>query len=348
MIRKAFIYVRGQDCASASYGADGGRFARRLRAGRYTHFWGVSMKRLELFPVLVVGMFAVSCAVQEEGPTVQSEAEVNVENGVVEVAGGRLYYEIAGAGEPVVLVHGNFGDRRHWDDQFSAFASRYRVLRYDVRGFGKSSLPVEGVAYADHEDLAELLKHLDIPSAHVVGFSMGSGIAIDFVFAYPSMSKSLVSVGPWVFGYSSPTANDLFQDLAEVTSVLEDQGVPAAVDYSMTQTFFNETIRDPLTQNRVRAIMNDFPFWSFTHENPGRRLKPRAVERTDRIDIPTLIVTAEHDVPVCLEIADFLEQTVPGSKKAILSRTGHFMMMEKPNEFNRILLNFFERTREPT
>ncbi len=306
------------------------------------------MRLVNFLPFVVLGALIFGCSAEEPGSGVLPENEASVDSGVAEVAGGQLYYEVAGAGDPVVLVHGNFGDRRHWDDQFEAFASRHRVIRYDVRGFGKSSLPVEGVAYSDHEDLSELLKHLGIPSAHVVGFSMGSGIAIDFVIAYPHLSKSLVSVGPWVSGYSSPHADELFRDFSEITSVLKDQGVPAAIDYCMTKTFFNETIREAETKNRVEEIMEDFPFWSFTHKSPDQPLKPVAAERTDEIDVPTLIVTAEYDVPVCVEIADFLEQTVPVARKVDLSGTGHFMMMEKREEFNQILLDFFESTKGAT
>ena len=64
-----------------------------------------------------------------------------VETGTVEVKGGRLYYEVAGSGPVVVLVHGGFGDRRMWDAQFRELAKRYRVVRYDHRGFGKSPAP---------------------------------------------------------------------------------------------------------------------------------------------------------------------------------------------------------------
>ena len=59
------------------------------------------------------------------------------------VTGGRLYYKVDGRGEPIVFIHGNIGDHRHWDKQFSVLANNYKVIRYDVRGFGKSSVPEE-------------------------------------------------------------------------------------------------------------------------------------------------------------------------------------------------------------
>ena len=98
-----------------------------------------------------------------------------MQSGYAEVAGGRLYYEVEGSGDAIVLIHGNFGDRRHWDQQVDAFTRDYRVVRYDVRGYGKSSLPVEGDPYASSEDLAALLDQLGISRVHIAGWSMGSG-----------------------------------------------------------------------------------------------------------------------------------------------------------------------------
>ena len=99
----------------------------------------------------------------------------------------------AGSGAPLVLIHGFTLDMRMWDDQFTPFAERYRVVRYDVRGFGKSAVPA-GAPYTNADDLAALLDYLDISSAAIVGLSMGGGIAIDFALAYPAMTRALIPV----------------------------------------------------------------------------------------------------------------------------------------------------------
>jgi pimeloyl-ACP methyl ester carboxylesterase len=119
---------------------------------------------------LLVSVVVPSFVVAQERPA--------IDRGVAEISGARLYYELAGSGDPVVLIHGGWGDIRYWDEQFTVLARKYRVLRYDVRGYGKSSPPVEGMAYSDQEDLANLLDHLRIRNEHVVGFSMGSRIAV--------------------------------------------------------------------------------------------------------------------------------------------------------------------------
>ncbi len=93
-------------------------------------------------------------------------------------------------------------------------------------------------------------------------------------------------------------------------------------------------------------IVKDFSWWYFKQEDPRLPLKPSAADRLNEIVVPTLIVTAEYDIPACLEFADLLERTVPNSRKLKFADAGHFMMMEKPEAFNRALLDFFASTRK--
>lgn len=262
--------------------------------------------------------------------------------GFAELEGGRLYYQATGSGDAIVLIHGNAGEHRHWDAQFDALAKEHRIIRYDVRGFGQSSLPVEGESYSDHSDLAVLLDHLGIGNAHVAGWSMGSGIAVDFALAYPDRTKSLSCVGPWVFGHSSPAQKAMLADIAQVGAAIAEGGLGAAVHAWMNAPFFSAEIVDPSTGERFRQIAADYSFWALSHRSPRRVLEPRAAGRTSEIRAPTLILTAEHDVPVCLEIADLLNESVPNSRKVIMDGTGHLLHMEKPEKFNRHLLDFIE------
>ena len=115
--------------------------------------------------------------------------------------GASLYYEILGEGEPLVLLHAGIADRRMWDEQFGAFAERYRVVRYDRRGFGRSALVED--PYSHHDDLRGLLDHLGIERASFVGCSMGGGAVIDFALSNPERARALVLVGSAVSGVES-------------------------------------------------------------------------------------------------------------------------------------------------
>ena len=99
-----------------------------------------------------------------------SSARMRPERGFANVAGTRLRYEVAGSGRAVVLIHGGAMDMRMWDDQMEPFAQRYRVVRYDVRGHGRSALP-SGESYSRPDELKALLDHLGIRHAAIVGFS---------------------------------------------------------------------------------------------------------------------------------------------------------------------------------
>ena len=90
------------------------------------------------------------------------------QSGFAEVNGTRIYYEVAGSGHPLVLIHGFTLDARMWDDQFETFAQYCQVIRYDMRGFGKSAFPVPGESYTHADDLKALLEHLGIAHAYVL------------------------------------------------------------------------------------------------------------------------------------------------------------------------------------
>src|ERR687894_2826224 len=122
-------------------------------------------------------------------------------SGFAEVNGAALYYETMGAGEPLVLLHAGIADRRMWDRQFEALAERYRVVRFDRRGFGRS--PLTDGPYAHHEDLRGLLDGLGIERASLVGCSMGGAAAIDFALRYPERVRAMVLVGSAVSGAES-------------------------------------------------------------------------------------------------------------------------------------------------
>jgi 3-oxoadipate enol-lactonase len=97
--------------------------------------------------------------------------------GTIETSGGPLYYEVAGEGHPLLLVHAGIADHRMWDDQWDEFASRYRVIRYDLRGYGNTSLLDRG--YSNRQDIHDLLTHLGVDKTYIIAVSRGGQIATD-------------------------------------------------------------------------------------------------------------------------------------------------------------------------
>jgi len=285
--------------------------------------------------------FSVGCETQpvEPGDEVVV-SEVPVETGFAEVEGGRLYYEVSGSGEPVVLIHGCLSDCRVWDQQFGTFAKNYQVIRYDVRGYGKSSLPEEGEPYSHADDLAALLETIGIDKAHIIGWSMGAGIAFDFVLTRPEMSRSLAVAGPWPLGYNSGATAWAAEAFKEAASILEEEGKQAASDYLMGLPPVIRAFPNQEVLKRLGEIARDYSFWHLTHEDPVTYLDPPAVERLDQISVPTLVVTAEHDFQASREIADALNDKLATALRAVMGRAGHAMFMDDPDTFNGIVLTF--------
>jgi 3-oxoadipate enol-lactonase len=121
-------------------------------------------------------------------------------SGYVDVPGVRLAYDMAGAGDPEVFLHGGLLGRRQWDSQFGFFANNHRAIRYDMRGSGYSETSPSSEPFAHHEDLLGLLDGLKLPRVSLVGLS-NYAVALAFTIGYPEMVKKLVLVSPGLRGY---------------------------------------------------------------------------------------------------------------------------------------------------
>jgi pimeloyl-ACP methyl ester carboxylesterase len=160
-----------------------------------------------------------------------------VVSGQVNVGGAALYYEAAGAGSPIVLLHGLDLDHRMWDEQVVPLAHAHTVVRYDFRGFGRSTAGSQSGTHV--ADLKALLDHLELVSVSLVGISLGGGVAIDFATAYPNAVRALILVDPLLEGTAAAHLGDVAvptlvavgaldpQDAQERASALE-AGMPDA------------------------------------------------------------------------------------------------------------------------
>jgi pimeloyl-ACP methyl ester carboxylesterase len=263
----------------------------------------------------------------------------DMETGYVDVEGARLYYEVAGQGEPVILIHGGFLDRRMWDGQFEAFARSYRVIRYDVRAHGLSR--TDSVSFADHEDLHDLMAALEIPKATLVGLSMGGQISIDFALAYPEMTHALVLVGPGMSGFpfDSPAIEKYVSDL---TAAFQS-GFPDAIEM-FTRYWCDGPERepsevDPAVRRKVLAMLEGSEErWRYWRLN--QQLDPPAYGRLNEIGVPTLAIVGGIDMPDVIGVVDRIAEQVPGARKVVIPDVAHMVNMEKPQEFNDLVLEF--------
>jgi len=258
----------------------------------------------------------------------------------MEVNGTRLYYERAGRGDPLLLVHGGGGDCRHWDAQFEELAVKYDIIRYDLRGYGRSDPPVAGQPYRHEEDLAALMNALGVSSAHIAGYSLGSQIVVDAYTLYPQLFRSMITVGPYVSGHTSPACDHLFGAYLGLGKVFLEQGAEAAATGFANIPAFNPAHIPARVKARIIDIAKDYGWWWARLDDPMQAVTPQAVDRLGDLDVPVLVVTAEHDAAVCREVADLLAAQVKDVQLFDLPGATHFMLMEHPSRVSGRMSEF--------
>ncbi len=262
-----------------------------------------------------------------------------LKSGFAEINGTKLYYEMRGKGPAIVFIHSGGFDRRIWDDQFFPFSDKYTVIRYDVRGYGKSAMPTK--PYSDDEDLYQLLKYLNVQKAHLIGLSMGGRIAIDFTLTHPEMVASLIAAAPGLSGFPfSPEST--IEMMKIVYSIQNDNGSPAGESW-LRSAYVSPAMENPAVAAKLRPIaIENSHVWLINFFFP-RPPFPPAVQRLGEIRTPTLVIRGDRDVKMITDIVETLEKNIAGAKKVIISGAGHMVNVEKPAEFNSVVLDFLGR-----
>ena len=248
-----------------------------------------------------------------------------------------LYYEVSGAGDPVVLIHAFSVDRRMWAPQIAALERRFRVIRYDLRGHGNSAAPSE--PYSPHDDLRSVLDALGIGRATLVGLSAGSTLAIDFAIAYPDRVRKLVLASPGLNGHVPSPPLTWTQPVFQAAGRGDTED--AAKLWAATPIM--AVYSDPAAAATVKAlVMSNLRLWTF-RTNPARPLTPPAITRLAEIRSPTLVVLGDKDLPHIKEIAGLLARGVGGARLVTIPGAGHIVNLDAADAFNRSVLAFLER-----
>lgn len=262
-------------------------------------------------------------------------ASTDTETGYAASGAARIYYEVAGSGPALVMIHAGVADSRQWNYEFARFSDDFRVLRYDMRGFGRSEPADE--PYSNRADLEALLARLDLPEPLVLmGCSMGGTLAFDYALAYPDRVQALVLVG------SGPSGLSL--DVPPVPQFAEAEAAYLAGDLERVaeleaQVWFDGMGRtadevDPA----MRALALDMNRLALAHDarKLGQRLpdaETPAVERMTELAVPVLIVIGEHDVPYILAAADYMVANLPNARLVVIQDAAHLPNMDHPDEF---------------
>jgi len=252
--------------------------------------------------------------------------------GYVEVSGGRLYYEECGTGAGIVLLHDGLLHSVLWDDMWSALCSKYHVVRYDRRGYGKS--PAARAPFSQEDDLLRILQQANIRHTTLVGCSSGTALATDFAIAHPDRVEALFLIGPVVHGmrssdYFLQRGNDAGAPLAkgDVRAAAENWSKdPFEVSGDLPQA--RKKIFDTLLANAQNFTV------------PGQfetRPSPPTVTRLAEVQAPTLVIVGEADIADVHAFAGALQAAVPVVRREVWKGDGHLIPLEKPADLvNRL------------
>lgn len=257
-------------------------------------------------------------------------------NNFATVNGARLYYEIIGEGEALVLLHSGYTDLRLWDEQFESFAKYFKVVRYDIRGFGKSERPRQ--SFSNVDDLKELLDYLGIKKVNLVGISMGGSIAIDFTLTYPNLVECLILSGPSLSGYN-PTIDEAsrLRSLAGMSIVKRDENFNQSFEYMLNDSMWRQA-----NPNASKLLKNMFMDTSLDWllDDSLEIYNIAAVDRLLEINKRTMLVIGSDDSQPIKEIAKLLETNISMIRTVTINDTGHLPNLDKPHIFNKVVLDF--------
>lgn len=257
----------------------------------------------------------------------------------VRVNGSNLFYAIQGEGKPIIFLHGGFTDHRIWDEQAETFSGHYKVISFDQRGYGNSDIPKGPFSY--YEDLKTLIEALALKDVTLIGSSFGGSVAVDFTLKYPELVNKLILAAPALNGYKYPLRY-LFTYL-KFLSAVKREGFPAAIEKFISDPFWSYFFPSPEKKSARRKVLNLIREAEKSFNWDPRlikTLKPAAAKHLAKIRIPTLVILPDMDSQFNQKAGSFIHQKIKDSQIIRMSGCGHLPYVEKPEEFNKLVLNF--------
>jgi len=264
----------------------------------------------------------------------------------VEVEKGKVYYEISGKGQWLVLIHGAWASHEWWRWQVPELSRSYRVLSLDVRGHGQSS-PLEKPDSVDNfaRDLETLLQKVGADEVALVGWSMGGIISMQYYLSNPSRVKALVLIA--TRGQRNPKTKLrvwLQQMQARLSLMMDFAGYKESIYPEQVEKEIRSMLSPATPKKVVDWIMTDLA------NNPRRNFLEvakslwnwEAGERLTTINVPTLIVVGEEDNTTPPRFSHFLHAKIPNSKLMVVKNCGHYLLLERPDIVNTEIVRFLK------
>lgn len=257
---------------------------------------------------------------------------------VLDVPGGRLNYEVDGSGPAVVLVHAGVAHLRMWDEQVVAWRDRFQLIRFDCRGFGRTTC--EDVPYSNRDDIKRLMDHVGVERAALVGASRGGQIAVDFTLDNPDQVSALVLVGSGLGGFEGSDDGIDWDEMEEIWKAKRWEKLVEREVQIWTDGIGQPTDR---VAPDVRRRMTEWGLENYRAKQPAEKaqpLEPPAAGRLNEIAVPTLITWGDLDAPSVLAASEYMSNEIAGAQRHVFPGVAHMVNLERPAEFNRLVGDF--------
>lgn len=291
------------------------------------------LKSLLKISYLLIGLIISACQFRDS----------NTINSFLEIDTAKIHYETTGEGEPLLFIHGGYLDLSMWDAQVDELTNAgFQVIRYSDIGHGKTISGNEKLF--GHEIALRLIDKLEIDKINVVGLSWGAMIATDFSLEYPEKIERLILVSPGLHGWQQYFADSLAAENYNKRIEAQEQGDTLRFIEAFQKNWTDGPRRDasrvdPQVRKKIGSmILNNLQ--NHPEQSRSELQLPPAIERLQKINCPVLVVKGEHDVLDIHQITELLSDKIPDVQTVEIQGAGHTLTMEKPMEFNELIIKF--------
>jgi 3-oxoadipate enol-lactonase len=253
-----------------------------------------------------------------------------------------IWHEESGEGPPVLFIHAGICDHRMWEPQWRSFATSHRVVRCDLPGFGRTPIQTNH-RYSHAGDIIDVIETLELRDPTIVGCSAGALVGLEVALARPDLAGALVLA-------DSPMDDHEWSDevrsyQAAEDAALERGDLDEATELNVRMWVDRPSRRSPLDP-AISALVAEMQRKVFElqlaagDEDEGFRLVEDVGGRLGEVTVPTLVLVGDEDVADMQVIAERLASEIPGARKATIAGAAHLPNLERPGEFDEVVLPF--------
>ncbi|HEY8003356.1 MAG TPA: alpha/beta hydrolase [Phenylobacterium sp.] len=260
---------------------------------------------------------------------------------MADVDGGKIHYETCGRGpQAIVLIHDGVVNSASFDDMWPILCRDFRVVRYDRRGYGRS--PAAKAPYSPQDDLAAVMAAAKLDRASLVGFSFGGGLAVSYAILHPEQVERLVIAGAAINGFRPSPSFGKHISRMMLPMIIGDMDAVAA---NAAKSGWVMAPDHPEAVAKATALMKAYPQDLRHQMRDPIKPWPSDLPRMPGLQVPTLIMTGDHDIADNQATSGAAQALIPGSRRIVIDDAGHLMQLEHPKEIAELIADFVRKGR---